>query len=43
MALFFELLGHNTNTEAGMHILEGTFVPFTGTGPATVIILKEIV
>ena len=38
----FELLGCNTNIEAGMEILEGTFVPPKGTDPATVIILNKI-
>ena len=38
----FELLGYNADTEAGMQILEGTFILPTGTDLATVIILKEI-
>ena len=38
----FELLGYNADTEAGMEILEGTFVPPKGTEPATIIILDEI-
>ena len=37
----FELLGYNTDTEAGAQILEGTFVPPPGTDPATVINLQE--
>ena len=39
----FELLGYNTDTEAGMEILEDTFKSPTGTHPATVIILNKIV
>ena len=38
----FGLLGYNTDTEAGMQILEDTFKPHTGTDPATVIILNKI-
>ena len=38
----FEVLWYNTDTEAGMQILEGTYIPPTGTDPSTVIILKEI-
>ena len=38
----FELLGYNADTEAGMQILEGTFVAPPGTDPATIIILREI-
>ena len=38
----FKLLGYNADTEAGMQILEGTFILPTGTDPSTVIILKEI-
>ena len=38
----FELLEYSADTKSGMQILEGTFVPTTGTDPATVIILKEI-
>ena len=37
----FELLGYNADTEAGMEILEGTFVPPKGTEPATIIILDN--
>ena len=37
-----KLLGYNTDTEAGAQILEGVFVPLTGTDPATGIILKKI-
>ena len=38
----FELLGCNTDTEAGAQILEGIFALPPGTDPATVIILQEI-
>ena len=38
----FELSGYNTDTEAGMEILEETFKPPIGTYPATVIILNKI-
>ena len=38
----FGLLGYNADAEAGMEILEGTFIPPKGTDPATIIILNKI-